>query len=130
LDKTQIHEHLHDLDTFNEFIQDSDIDIFHRIDPDAEISGPDWSGSCRNSDDRQVSANVGGDDGDNDDGHGGCSNGYNDEDGDNEDWAVWDENDHDLYMVQFRALSGCKPPRNGEMPVLHMNLCFFLVNYA
>jgi hypothetical protein len=28
-------------------------------------------------------------------------------------------------MIQFRALSSCKPLRNGEMPVLHMNLCFF-----
>jgi hypothetical protein len=47
------------------------------------------NGSCKNSDDLQTSANVGGYDGDNDGGRGGCSNGYDDEDGDNDEWVVW-----------------------------------------
>jgi hypothetical protein len=44
--------------------------IFHHIDPDAKICGPDLSDSCINSDDGQVSGNIGGNDG------GGC--GYDD----------------------------------------------------
>jgi hypothetical protein len=46
LDSKQIHEQLHDdSDSSSEFRQDSDIDIFDRIDPDAEIYGPDLSDS-------------------------------------------------------------------------------------
>jgi hypothetical protein len=42
LDSKQIHEQLHvDSDSFSEFSQDSDIDMFDCIDPDAKISGPD-----------------------------------------------------------------------------------------
>jgi hypothetical protein len=93
-----IHEQLHDdLDSFSDFSQDSNTDIFECIDPDSEISRPDLS----NSDDSQVSANVGGDDG----GRGG----YDDED-DDEKWALWYENNHDFYMIPFSASSGCKAP--------------------
>jgi hypothetical protein len=73
LDSKQIHEQLHvDSDFFSEFSQDSDIDMFDCIDPDAKISGPVLSDSCSNSDDC-----CGG-------------GGYNDERDDNEDWALWD----------------------------------------
>jgi hypothetical protein len=96
LDSKQIHEQLHnDLDSFGDLSQDSDIDIFDRIDPDFEISRPDLSDSCSNSHDSQVGANVGGDDGGND---GGCGD-YDDEDDDNEEWALWYENNHDFYMI-------------------------------
>jgi hypothetical protein len=48
VDSKQIHEELyHNSDPFSEFSQDSDIDVFDRIDPDAEINGPDLSGSCK-----------------------------------------------------------------------------------
>jgi hypothetical protein len=40
-------------DSFGEFSQDSDIDIFDHTDPDAEICGSDMSDSCSNSDDGQ-----------------------------------------------------------------------------
>jgi hypothetical protein len=83
LDSKQIHEQLHDSDSFIEFIQDSDTDIFDRIYPGAEISGPDLGDSFSNSDDGQVSGNVGGDVGVNDSG-----SGYNDEAHDNEDWVL------------------------------------------
>jgi hypothetical protein len=72
----QIHELLHDdSDSFSEFSQDSDTDIFDSTDPDAEICGTDLRDSCSNSGDGQASAYVGGDDGGNDDSDGG---GYND----------------------------------------------------
>jgi hypothetical protein len=103
LDSKQIHEQLHDSDSSSEFSQDSDIDIFDLTDPDAETRGADLRDSCSNSD-----ANVGG--------GGGCSGGYKDEDDDNEDWALWDENDHDFYMI-FLASSGHEPPQTGKMPV-------------
>jgi hypothetical protein len=103
LDSKQIHEQLHDdSDSFSEFSQNSDIDIFDHIDPDDKISGPHLSDSCGNSDDSQASANVGGD------GGGGCS--YNDENTDNEDGTFWDKNDHNFYMIPFHASSGYKPP--------------------
>jgi hypothetical protein len=87
LDSKQIHEKLrNDSDSFSEFSQDSDIDIIDHVDPDAEISGPDLSDSGSNSDDGEASANVGSD---------------NDEDGDNEDWALGDENDHNFYKIQM-----------------------------
>jgi hypothetical protein len=79
LDSKLIREQLNnDSDSFSEFSQDSDIDVFDCIDSDAEISGPGLS--CNNSD-GQVSANVGGGDIGYDDG-GGCSSGYNDKDDD------------------------------------------------
>jgi hypothetical protein len=54
LDSKQIHEQLHDdLDSSSEFSQDSDIDIFNRIEIDAKICGPDLSDSCT-SDHRQA----------------------------------------------------------------------------
>jgi hypothetical protein len=54
LDSRQIHEQLHyDSDSSSEFSQDSDIDIFDRVDPDAKISTPDLSDSYNNSDDGQ-----------------------------------------------------------------------------
>jgi hypothetical protein len=109
-----------DSDHFNEFGQDSDIDIFDHIDPDSNISGPDLSNSCSNSDAGQVSANVGVGDSGNDDG-GGCSGGYNDK-GDNKNWALWDNNNHDFYMIPFHASSGYKPPQNGQMPVFKLFL--------
>jgi hypothetical protein len=117
LDSKQILEQLHDdSDSITELGQDLDIDIFDRIDPDAEISGPGLSDSC-NSDDDQVNANVGGGNSGNEDG-GCCSGGYNDEDDDDdEEWALWYEYNHDLYMVSFRASSGYKPPRSRQMPV-------------
>jgi hypothetical protein len=74
-------------DSFSEFSQDSGTDILDRIYRDAEISGPVLSDRCSNSSDGQVSGNVDGEDGGND----GASGGYNDEDDDNEDWALWDE---------------------------------------
>jgi hypothetical protein len=81
LDSKQIHEQLHDdSDSFTEFSQDSDIDIFDHINPVAEICGPDLSESCSISDDCQASANVGR--------RGGCSAGHNNEDGDSEDWVL------------------------------------------
>jgi hypothetical protein len=46
LDSKQIHEQFHDdSDSFSEFSQDSDVDIFDHIDPDAKMSGPDLSDS-------------------------------------------------------------------------------------
>jgi hypothetical protein len=69
--------------------------MFHRIDPDAKICGPDLGDGCSNSDDGQVCGNVGG----------------------NEDWALWDEDSHDFYMMRFRASSSYKPPRSRKMPV-------------
>lgn len=71
-----------------------------------------------------ASANVGADNGGND----GPGGGYDDEDDDNEDWALWDENDHDFYMMPFCASSGYKPPQNGQMTVSpHKFLCHSLV---
>jgi hypothetical protein len=102
-DSKQIHEQLRDdSDSFSEFNQDSGIDTFYGIDPDAEICGPDWDESCGNSGDCQASVNVNGDNDDNG-GGGSCSGGYNDEDNDNEDWALWEENDCDFYTISFRA---------------------------
>jgi hypothetical protein len=63
-----------------------DINIIDCIDPDAEISGPDLSDSCSNSDDSQASGNVGSGDGG---GNGGSGGSYVDEDDGNEDWAFW-----------------------------------------
>jgi hypothetical protein len=55
LDSKQIHEQLHDdSNSFTEFSQDSDIDIFDHVDPDAVICGPDLSESCSNSHDTAV----------------------------------------------------------------------------
>jgi hypothetical protein len=68
---------MNNLGSFSEFSQDSYTDIFDRIDPDAEIRGRDLSDSCNNSDDGQVSGNVG------DDGGGGYNN--KDDDDDDED---------------------------------------------
>jgi hypothetical protein len=65
-----------------------------------------------NSDDGQASTNV--DDDEDGDGGGGDDN---DEDDTNNDWALWDKNDHDFCKIPFRASSGYKPPRNGQMPV-------------
>jgi hypothetical protein len=53
-----------------------------------------WRDSCSNSDDGQVSGNVGGDVGVNDSG-----SGYNDEDDDNEDWALREEDNNDFYVI-------------------------------
>jgi hypothetical protein len=66
------------------------------------------SNSCSNSGDDQASVNVGGDDG--------GGGGYN-KDIDTEDWALWDENDHDFRMITSRASPGYKPPQNGQMPI-------------
>jgi hypothetical protein len=108
VDSKLIHEQLHDnLDPSSEFSQDSDIDIFDCTDPDPEIRRADLSDSCSNSDDDQASVNVGGDDG------GGGGN----KDNDNEDLALWDENDHDFYMTTFCAAPGYKPPQNRQMPI-------------
>jgi hypothetical protein len=93
--------------------------IFYHIDPDAEICGPVLSDSCSNSDDGQGSANVGGDDDCGDD---------DDKDDDNEDWALWDKNYRDFYMIPFPASSGYKTSQNGQMFVsVHKFLCYFLV---
>jgi hypothetical protein len=106
-----------DSDSFSEFSPDSDID------PDYKICGPDFSDSCRTSDDSQASANVGSDNGGNDDGGGG----YDNEDNNNDDWALWDENDHDFYMP-FCASFGYKPPQKGQTPVSpHDFFTLFLV---
>jgi hypothetical protein len=58
------------------------------------------------------------------DGVSGCSDGY-DENHYNEDWALWDENNHDFYMIPFRASSGYKPPRSRQMPV---SMLYFVAN--
>jgi hypothetical protein len=63
------------------------------------------SDSCSNSADSQASANV---DGDGNGGSGG--GGYDDED-----WAFQDENDHNFYMILFRASSGYKPPQKRQI---------------
>jgi hypothetical protein len=106
LESKEIHEQLHDnLDSFSDFSQDSVIDIFDRTDPDSEISRPDLSDSCSNSDDGQVSANVGSDDGGNDGGYD-----DDDDDDDNEEWALWYESNHDFYMIPFWAFFNCKAP--------------------
>jgi hypothetical protein len=73
------------------------------------MCGRDLSDSCNNSHDGHVSGNVS-----DDDGGGG---GYNGKDDDNEDYALWDENNHGFYVIKFRASFGYKPPRNGQMPV-------------
>jgi hypothetical protein len=89
-DSKEIHGQLHvDSGSFSEFGQDSDTDIFHRIDPDV----------------------VGG---------------YNDEDQDNEDWVLWDENNHDIYMIPFRPLSGYKPFRSRQMPVPRDKFLYYI----
>jgi hypothetical protein len=75
--------------------------------------GPDLSDSCINSDDGQVSENIGGND--DDGGGGGC--GYNNKDDNNEDWALWDKKNQDFYMIPFHASAGYKPPRSRQMPV-------------
>jgi hypothetical protein len=76
------------------------------------------SGSGGNSDDGQASTNEDEDDDDDDDEDGDGGGGDdNDEDDTNDDWAIWDENDHDFCKIPFRASSGNKPPRNGQMPV-------------
>jgi hypothetical protein len=49
-------EYTVDSDSFTQFSQDSDIDIFDCICPDSEIYEPDMSNSC-NSDDGQMNAN-------------------------------------------------------------------------
>jgi hypothetical protein len=82
-DSKQLREQLRDdSDSFREFSQDSVTDILDRIYPDAEISGLDLSDSCK-SDNGQASRNIGGDVAVNDSG-----SGYNDEDDENEDWAL------------------------------------------
>jgi hypothetical protein len=82
MDSMQIRELLHDdSDSYSEFSQDSDIDVFDHVDLDAEICGPGLHESCSNSDNGEESANVGG-------GGGVYSGGYDDEDGDSEDWVL------------------------------------------
>jgi hypothetical protein len=116
LDSKQIHEQLHDdSDSFSEISQDSDIDIIVHSDHDAEINDPDLSDSGGSSDDGKASTNVDDDDEDGDGGGGGGDD--NDDDDTNDDWAVWDKNDHDFCKIPFRASLGYKPPRNGQMPV-------------
>jgi hypothetical protein len=102
--------------------------MFDSIDPDAEICRPDSSDRCSNSDDGQVNANVGGDDSAiTDDGCGGvCSGGYKDENNDNEDSALWDESDHELYSIPFCASFVYKPPRNDKCLLRHTNILLFL----
>jgi hypothetical protein len=93
-----------DSDSFSEFSQDLDIDIIERIDPDVKMSGPDLSDSCNNSDDGKASGNVGGDGV-----NGGGGGGYSDKN-DNGDWALWSENNHDFYIIPFRASYDYIPP--------------------
>jgi hypothetical protein len=71
LGSKQISEQLHD--SSSEIIQDSDIDKIEHSDPDSKINRPDLGDSSGNSDDSQASADVSNDD--------------NDED--NENWALW-----------------------------------------
>jgi hypothetical protein len=93
-----MHEQLdNDSVSFCEFSHDSD--IFDLTDGGAKICGGDFSDSCK------VSGNVGGDVG---------GNGrYNDEGDDNEYWALWDENNHDFYMMPYCASSDYKAARMG-----------------
>jgi hypothetical protein len=105
LDSKQNHEQLHvDSDFLLNVVR---IEIDH-IDPDAKISGSDLSDSCSDSHDDWVNGNVGGDDGGNVGGDG-YNDGYNDKDSNNEVWGLWDENNHDFYMVLFQFSSGYKP---------------------
>jgi hypothetical protein len=99
-------------DSFTQFSQDSDIDIFDCLDPDSEIYEPDMSDSFSNSDDGQMSANEGG-------------GGYDDEDDDNEDWAVCDENNHDFYTIIFLVINRLETEKS---LFLHTkSICYFLV---
>jgi hypothetical protein len=85
------------------------------------VGGHDLSDSCSNSD-GQATANDSGNDGRG----GGCSSGYNEKDDANEYWALWEENDHDFYVIPFCGSSGYNPLQNGQMPVsAHDFLCFF-----
>lgn len=103
------------MDSFSEFCQDSDINIFAHIGPDAKIIGPDLSDICSNSDDDQAHANIGGDHGE----------GYNNEDN-NEDWSLWDEYNHDFYAIPFCSSSGFKPLQNGQTSLSpHIFLYYF-----
>lgn len=47
-------------------------------------------------------------------------------DGDNDDWAIWDENDHDFCKIPYCASSGYKPPCNGQNAFLH--IIFYVFN--
>jgi hypothetical protein len=100
-----------DSDSFSEISQDSDIYIIEHSDPHTEINEPDLSDSGGNSDDAQACTNVV------DDGGGGGGDDNDEDDDTNDDWALWDENDHDFCKIPFRASSGKKTPRNGQMPV-------------
>jgi hypothetical protein len=62
-----------------------------------------------NSDERQGGGNVG----DDDVGGGGYNHG-------NKEWTLWDENNHDFYMIPLRVSSGYKPPRRRQMPVFYV----------
>jgi hypothetical protein len=112
LDSKQIHEQLYDdSDSFTGTSHNKDIDTANHSGPDAKINRPDLSNSnsgC-NSDDGQASANDGASGGN-------CGGGENNED-DNEDWNLWDKNDHDFCKTSFHASSGYKLPQNGQMPV-------------
>jgi hypothetical protein len=102
---------------------DSDIDIFAHTDPDAKICGPHLSDSCSNSD---YATNASGGDGGNDDGAC-CSDGYN-EGNNNEEWALWNKNNHEFCMIPFQVSSGYKPSQNEPMPIsTHEFYMLFLV---
>jgi hypothetical protein len=120
LDSKQVLEQLQDnLDSFTEFNRDSDIDIFCGI--DSKICGPDLSDCCSNSENSHASADVDADNGADDDGA------YDDEDSDNDDWALWEENYHDYYTISFCASSGYTPPQNGQIPVFtHEYVWYFI----
>jgi hypothetical protein len=95
LDSDQIHEQLHDhSDSFTEISHNKDTDTAIHGDHDTKINWPDlsYSNSGCNSDDSQASANN--------DTNGGGGGGDNDED-DNEDWALWDKDDHDFCRYHF-----------------------------
>jgi hypothetical protein len=71
---------------------------------------------------------VGSDNCGNDGVGGGCSGGYDDEDDDNGERALWDKNDYDFYVIPFGASSGYKPPQNEQMSLFpHIFLCHFSV---
>lgn len=100
LGSKQIPELVHDnSNSFSVFSQNPNIHTFHHSDVNAEISVPDASDSCSNSDYGQASADISGD----------GSGAYDIDDYNNEHWAFQDQNDHVWYMIQWCASSGYKP---------------------
>jgi hypothetical protein len=86
--------------------------------------------SRSNSGDGQGIANEDAGNAANDDSGGGGGGGYDDGDSDNEDWSLWEENDHDFYTISFRVSTGYIRPQNGQIPVFtHEFLIIIIIIY-